>query len=147
VFINGLILKQRAKQYIAQQPELRRGYDSYWKGWLSYGSIPWVIMMIGDVSGQTESIFDYFQPSAMNPIVLLFHASIIVLWALAIRWIYFKNGAEFFEAHPGLIRKSSLNGTSNVTAQQVKLFFPVMLLGGIAGMIMMWIVDFPTPQF
>ena len=144
---NGLILKYRSKKYTAEKPELEDGYDKYFKGWLFYGNIPWVIMMIGNLSGMTQNTFEYFNPKAMNAIVLVFHFSIILLWVLSVRWIYFKNGAEFIETHPGLIQKSSLSGNTNVTAKQIKLFFPLMLLGGIAGMIMMWIMDFPTPQF
>ena len=143
---NGLILKYRSKKYIAEKPELEEGYDKYFKGWLFYGNIPWVIMMIGDLSGVTQNTFEYFNPRAMNPIVLAFHFSIIILWALSVRWIYFKKGAEFIEAHPGLIQKSSFSGNTNVTAKQVKLFYPLMLLGGVVGMIMMWLIDFPTSQ-
>ena len=144
---NGLILKYRSKKYITQNPELENGYDKYIKGLLIYGNIPWVIIMIGNLSGITQNFFENFNPKAMNPMVLIFHFSIIVLWVLSVRWIYFKNGAEFIEKHPGLIQKSSFSGNTNVTAKQIKLFFPLMLLGGITGMIMMWIADFPMPQF
>ena len=144
---NGLVLKHRSKKYIAENPELEEGYDKYFKGLLFYGNIPWVIMMIGDLSGVTQNTFEYFNPKAMNPMVLVFHFSIIVLWVLSVRWIYFKDGAEFIVTHPGLIQKSSFSGKTNVTVKQIKFFFPLMLFGGIAGMIMMWIIDFPTPQF
>ena len=144
---NGLILKYRSKKYIAQNPELADGYDKYFKGWLIYGNIPWLIMMIGNLSGMTQNTFEYFNPIALNPLVLFFHFSVIVLWVLSLRWIYFKNGAEFIEKHPGLIQKTSLSGNTNVTAKQIKFFFPFMLMGGIFAMIMMWIMDFPIPQF
>ena len=144
---NGLILKHRSKKYIDENPELEEGYDKYFKGWLIYGNIPWVIMMIGNLSGMTQNTFEYFNPKAMNPMVLVFHFSIVILWILSVRWIYFRNGAEFIEDHPGLIQKSSFSGNTNVTAKQIKLFFPLMLLGGIAGMILMWVMDFPAPQF
>ena len=144
---NGLILKYRSKKYIAQNPELEDGYDNYFKGWLFYGNIPWVIMMVGNLSGITQNTFEYFNPKAMNPMVLTFHFSIIILWVLSVRWIYFKNGAKFIETHPGLLQKSSFSGNTNVTAKQFKLFLPLMLLGGITGMELMWFIDFPTPEF
>lgn len=144
---NGLILKYRSKKYIAEKPELEEGYEHFFKGWLFYGNTPWVIMMIGNLSGMTQNTFDYFNPKAMNPMVLIFHFSIIVLWVLSVRWIYFKNGAEFIESHPGLLQRSSFRGNTNVTAKQIKLFFPLILFGGIVGMIMMWIIDFPNLQF
>ena len=147
IIANAVILKYRSKKYVAQNPELEQGYDKYIKGLLIYGNIPWLIMMVGNLIGSTQNTFEYFNPNSMNPMVLIFHFSIIVLWALGVRWIYFKNGAEFIEAHPGLVQKSSMNGNTNVTAKQVKMSFPIMLAGGIFGMAMMWIMDMPTPQF
>ena len=144
---NGLIFKSRSKKYIREKPELEEGYNKYIKGWMIYGNIPWIIMMIGNLSGLTQNTFEYFNLRAMNPIVLLFHLSIIVLWILVVRWVYFKKGAEFFENHPGLIQISSFKGNTNVTAKQVYLLVLIMLLGGIGGMIMMWFMNFPPPQF
>jgi len=144
---NGFILKYRSKKYIAQNPELDEGYRNYFKGWMFYGNLPWVIMMLGNLSGITQNTFEYFNPKAMNPMVLVFHFSIIVLWVLGIRWIYFKSGAEFIEAHPGLIQKSNFSGNSNVTAKQIKIFVPLMIFGGIAGMVLMWVMDIPDLPF
>ncbi len=144
---NGLIFKYRSKKYIARNPELKEGYDKFYKGIMIYGNIPWIIMMVGNITGITQNIFEYFSPRDMNPMVLIFHFSILVLWILGVRWIYFKNGAEFIEAHPGLVQRSSFNGPTDVTAKQIKLFFPLILLGSIVGMAMMWIVDIPSPQF
>ncbi len=144
---NGLIFKYRSKKYIAQNPDLREGYDKFYNGIMVYGNVPWVIMMIGNLTGVTHNTFEYFSPRDMNPMVLLFHFVILVLWIMAVRWIYFKDGAEFIEAHPGMIQRSGFGGTADVTAKQIKIFFPLILLGSIAGMAMMWIVDFPTPQF
>lgn len=109
-----------------------------------------MIIAAGNISGVADNVLEYFNPDQMNPVVLVFHVSIIVLWALSVWWIYFKNDAEFIEKHPGLIQTSSfsgISGTSNVTAKQFRLFFPLMLLGGIAAVIMMWVMNFPSPQF
>ena len=140
IIVNGLILKHRSKKYIAQNPELEKGYDTYFKGLLFYGNIPWVIMMIGDLSGLTQNIFEYLTPKAMNPIVLIFHFSIISLWILCARWIYFKKGAEFFESHPGLVQKKGFGGNANLTAKEVRLFFSLILVGNMVGMMIMWLM-------
>lgn len=95
----------------------------------------------------TSNLADYFNPGAMNSIVLFFHASIVALWILGIYWIYFNNGAEFIEKHPGLITKKALTKDPNPSAKQVKICFPLMLFGGITGMAMMWIMDVPAPKF
>lgn len=140
---NALILKYRSNKYIQSNPELKEGYDKFFKGILFYGNIPWVIIGIGQLAGLTQDIFEYFEPRDMNPIVLVFHAAMVVLWILSVRWIYFKGGAEFMERHPGLLRKSAFT-SDTVTAKQVKLFFPLMLAGGIVAMVMMWVVDLST---
>jgi len=147
VVANALILKYRAGKYIAQKPELKEGYDKLFKGILIYGNIPWVIMMIGNLSGKTRFVFEYFQPREMNPIVLVFHFSIVVIWILSIWWIYFQDGANFIETHPGLFKKKGFGGNTDLTAKEVKLFFPLALLGGVGGIVAMWVVDFPKLPF
>jgi len=144
---NAFIIKFRAKKYIAKNPDLETGYENLFKGIILFGNIPSVIIAIGNLSGMTNNIFDFFNPRAMNPVVIIFHASIIILWILGIRWIYFRNGAAFLKSHPGLIQKRGFNDNADVTAEQIKIFFPLMLLGGIIGMIMMWVMEIPTPVF
>ena len=144
---NGLYLRVRSKEYIRQNPALQAGYDKYFRGWLIYGNIPWVIIGIGNLSGMTSNIFDYFNPKTLNPMVLLFHASIIVLWILAVYWIYFKNGAEFIEKHPGLIVKQYPSSDRNPSVSSIKILSPLILFGGVVTMVMMWVIDFPTPKF
>ena len=138
--INAYILKSRSHKYIATNPELKDGYKKMFNGLLFYGNVPWIIIGIGNLTGLTNSTFDYFAPRQLNPIVLLFHLAVVVLWLLSIKWIYFKNGAEFLEQHPGLLRPSQ-------TARQIRIFFPMMLLGGIIGMILMWVKNPSIPIF
>ena len=141
--MNGFLLKNRLKEYIQKKPELQKGYDDYVKGYLIFLNIPWIIMGIGNLSGLTNDIQEFFTPRLMNPIVLTFHASLVICWTLSFRWIYFKNGAEFIEKHPGLVERPSLSGNSTVTARQVKIFYPLMLLVGIFALVMMWTMDNP----
>lgn len=135
---NAFYLKYQSKKHIAEKPELEDGYEKVFKGILTLGSLPWLIIMVGSLSGMTKSIFEYLNPSSLNPIVLIFHGMIILLMLLSTWWIYFKSGAEFLEEHPGLFKKSSFSGKTNMTAKQIKLFFPLTLIGGIIGLVMMW---------
>jgi hypothetical protein len=81
---NALTLKFRSKKYIAQNPALEEGYKKIFKGFIIFGNIPWIIVAFGNLTGLTNSIFDFFNPGALNPVVLIFHASIIVLWVLSV---------------------------------------------------------------
>jgi hypothetical protein len=144
---NVFLLKQRSKKYILENPELEKDYDYYIKKFLIFGNIPWIIIGIGILTGMVDNISEYFRPREMNPIVLVFYASFIVIYIVLIRWIYFKNGAEFIEKNPDFARKTNFGGKKKVTAKQVKMFFPLILLAGIIFMITMWIIDFPIADF
>jgi hypothetical protein len=137
--INAFVLKSKSKDYIRANPQLEKGYNDMFKATITIANIPWVIMGIGSLTGMTKSADEFFHPSQLNPIVLVFHLSTIIILLLGIRWIYFKKGAEFLELHPGLIGKRGFSGTTtDVSAKQVKLFFAVALIGAAIGMVMMW---------
>jgi hypothetical protein len=145
---NALFLKYRSREHVRLKPELKEGYDKFFKGIIIYGNIPWVIVAIGNLCGITNNLFEYFNPKLLNPAVLVFHGSVIALWLVSIYWVYFNGGAEFIERHPGLFNKKGFEGKrTEITAKQVKLFLPLMLAGGVAALAMMWVVDFPAPQF
>ncbi len=142
---NAFILKNYSQKYIAEDPTLKKGYDDYFKGILFYGNIPWIIMGIGCLTGLTNGIPEYSSPREMNPVVLALDFSIIILWVLSFRWIYFRNGAEFLERHPGIFfRPTILNKNGKVTARDIKRRYSFILLCWI---IMMWIMDFPASNF
>lgn len=128
---NTYLFYNRAKPYIEKDPTLENGYRKITLYSLSLGNIPWLIMGIGNIVGFTHNTFEYLNPNQLKPIVLAFHASIIILWICLIIWIYFMNGAEFLEKHPGLLRH-------NPTAKHIKFMTPIMLLGSIIAIIMMW---------
>lgn len=142
--VNAYVMRYRSNKYIAESPELEAGYDKLLKGMIFYGNIPWVIIGIGIMTGLANSVIDFLNPRSMKPIVLIFHLSIIVLWGLSIRWLYFKKGAEFLEKHRGFIQVHGFGHRADVSASQIKSFFPIVLIGGIGGMIAMWFIEIPT---
>lgn len=145
---NAFTLKKKTAKYILEKPERRSGYDSIFKNYLIFGTIPWLIIGIGNLTGATSSVFEYFQPAKMNPIVLLFHFSIVVIWILAIRFIFFNDGAKFLEDHPGVVVINSFgNVNENPTAKTIKLLTGIMIIVGIIGMTIMWFSVFPFPKF
>ncbi len=142
--LHGIILKIRSIKYIKDNPDLEYGYNKLFKGVILYGNIPWAIMGIGNILHITTKVSDYFNPKSLNPSVLLFHASIIVIWILTIRWVYFNNGANFLSKHPGLFGRFGIGSSpKELTEVQIKIYLGLCLLGGLGGMIMMWIVEFP----
>jgi hypothetical protein len=122
-FFNAMWIRSNAQEYIARDPALKDGYDKMIKVYIILLNIPLIIIAIGSFTGITKSVFDYLRPKTLNPAVLVFHTYIIVLWVWSIFWIYFQNGAEFLERHPGLIRVSNFKTNIYPTAKQIKLFF------------------------
>jgi hypothetical protein len=77
---------------------------------------------------------------------LVFFVSVFTLWIVAARWIYFGDGARKIAEHH-LLTIYGPRGVSPLTESRVKLFLGLGLLGGIAGVIMMLIMDVPIPKF
>ena len=147
IVVNVIFFKFRFKKFILKSPELEKGYNKLIIGFLLFSIIPVVIIMIGNLSGITQNVFEYLIPRNLNPMVLIFHGYIVLMWILSIWWVYFKKGAEFIEMHPGLIQTRGFKGGGYATAKQVKMFLPLMILGGVIGLAMLWFSDIKLPDF
>ena len=144
--INAFVMRHRSKEFIVASPELTPGYNKLFYGMMFFGNIPWIIAGIGVLIGTTDGIFDYLNPRDLNPMVLIFHFSIIILWILFVWWIYFGRGAEFIEDHPGFLQVHLFGRMYSPSARQIKVLFPLILIGGIACMILLWMIDIPFPS-
>ena len=131
--LNAFILKTRSKKFMKDNPELEEGYDRLFKGYLIYMNIPWVIMGVGMLLGGVPSTFSYLTPARIsNPFIIVFHATIVILWILSIWWLYFKDGAEFLVKYKGVFNRDFQS------PMVIKVFFGIALIFGVAGMIFMW---------
>ena len=146
IFVNAFIMRKRADSYIEINPELKSGYDKLFKNFLIFANIPWLIMGIGDLTGFTNGVFEFLMPRQLNPIVLIFHASIITLWGLGSYWIYIKDGAEFLAKHPGFLNTGEPSKTDKVNKNTVKFMWTLIVLGGIIGEILMWNMNGTTTR-
>ena len=138
--INGLVWWVKAQPKIKNDPTLLPGYKNLIKGWLIYGNIPWLIMGAGILSGSVENVPSYFNPKN-GAFVILFYASIVVLWIASIYWVFFKNGVEKLMRHPGIL---SPKIKSPIV---IKAYFILAILGGIAGLSVMIFGNIPTLSF
>lgn len=141
--INELRIRKKAKSFIEAHPDSEEEYYKFWWKYLILENIPWLIIAIGDITGMTENVFEFFFPRLLNPIVLLFHFNIIVLWIISIYWVYFDNGAEFLATFPNRFNSGQPNGKIN----NIKIFFALMLIFGITAEIFMWIHKGLPPKF
>ncbi|MEP6670314.1 MAG: hypothetical protein ABJF10_14230 [Chthoniobacter sp.] len=134
---NAFALRARARTYILQKPELAGGYQRLFKGFLFWWSLPWIVMGIGIEWGGVPSIFSYFRPRDGNPFVVGWFAVIAVEWILGFYWLFARRGAEFLIEHPGLLRGPSQSPAT------IRLFYCLMVAGGVLGLIFLFVMDIP----
>lgn len=141
--INVVHLRLRVNKDIASFPDKKNGYDTFFLLWLIYTIIPIIILMLGDISGSVHFLFEYLNPRSKNPFVMALYIFIISSWIL-IGWaIYFNGGAEFIEKHPAIMRKGRFSNKKNLSAKQIKLRFPLLLLFGLLIIILFYYNDMP----
>lgn len=147
-FVNVYITKSRIQEYIDRDPWLKPGYDKFLLGYSLFVSIPLLVMATGNFTGLSNGPFDYFNPKALHPIVLVFHFSIVTLYIFLAYWIFLNNGADFLARHPGLIYYNWFGTRKDVTTVKgLKSFFALIIISGLGGLAMLWIFNIPTPVF
>ena len=96
-------------------------------------------MGVGNAAGLTNGL-EFLNPKAMNPVVLAFHFSIVVILLFLFVWVLFKNGAEMIAKHPGLIDVRIPGFAETPSPMLIKVLFSFMLFTVISAEIIMWIV-------
>lgn len=112
LWINGAVLWLRSRADIKEHPFKEATYRELIRNFVLYGSVPWLIMGGGLLSGQIKEIDEYILPHLTNHMfVWAFYSSSWVLIARLSYWFYFKQGAEILFHHQALLRRrhSSLN--------------------------------------
>src|SRR5262252_1879017 len=135
--LNAYSLRSRGQKEVDRNPELAEGYARLFKGYLILINLPWLVMGLGILVGSTRDVFDYLDPRAGNVYVMLFHITTIVLYALGAYWVYFAGGAEFLVRHPGAMN------IDVKSPRALKLFYGLMLLGGMVAEVAMWLLRPP----
>ncbi|MBI1296064.1 hypothetical protein GC175_14010 [bacterium] len=138
--LNYVIAGRRARHLAGDDPQRQAWYARILRVYFGALCILFLIMGVGIVFGGVPTVFHYFRPQDGNPYVLLFFAANIVLYALAVYWIFLRNGAEQLAAHPGAIMQLK-------DPRQIKLVALLALVGGIAALVMITRLDFPVDAF
>jgi len=138
-FFNAGVFRARARQHIAENPELLEGYRTITKGFVTWGNLPWVVMGVGCVFGGVHSVFDFFRPRDGNAFVLAFFVSVFLLWVLGTYWLAFRCGAEMLVKHPGLLNVN-LKST-----RAVMVYWFLSLAGGVVAVVLMFLRTMPLP--
>ena len=120
VAIGGLILhaciwRHRGRPYIAQNPELEKGYRWLTRQFVIWNSITWLVMGLGVIFGGVPSVWFYMipllrllgvtTPPIPKPLdfwLFAAYASGSLVEAIKTYWFWFLGGAEMLVKHPGL---------------------------------------------
>ena len=101
---------------------------------IGLSTIPWWVMGLGQVTGSTSTVWEYFRPQDMNPFVLGFVGSVFAMSLAVAYWVFLRGGArktiEF-----KLMHAQGFSGSKPLTERQVKLFAgfgPLFVLAWIA---------------
>jgi hypothetical protein len=135
--INGAIWWRRAQPHIRANPALRTGYRALIRGWLIWGNLPWLLMGAGILFGGVPTVFHFFNPRN-GPFVVAWYLTVVALWIASAYWIFLRRGAETLLAYPGLL---------NLPPDRpwvVKGYFLLCLAGGVFGLLMMVVSNFPV---
>lgn len=118
--------------------------DLYARRFAVGAAAPWFVMGLGQLSGQTRSVFDYLRPQDTNPFVLAWIALVLLLSALQGWWIAFGGGAEKVRDLDllALVLPHGPRPRSIVLIKAVALLGPVFVLVWVVALIGM---DAPPP--
>jgi hypothetical protein len=100
--LSALVWRFRGRRHIEQHPELCEGYNKLTRGLAVWGSIPWLLVGLGQLTGGVTSPDEYLRPSEANPWVLAPYLAAICIWAAFLWWLFRRGGAQVIADHPGL---------------------------------------------
>ena len=114
---------------------LRAERTRYLQRLIGASALPWLVMGLGQLTGSTTSVWDYFRPQDLNVFVVAFVGCVFVLSLILSYWVFFMDGArKATELKLGWTH--GFSGTAPMTERQVKLFAglgPLFVIAWIAG--------------
>ncbi|HUJ72542.1 MAG TPA: hypothetical protein VLZ30_09875 [Verrucomicrobiae bacterium] len=134
---NAVCFRVRAREHAREHPELADGYAALIRGWLLWGSLPWLVMAAGLEFGHVPNIWHYFRPRGGNPFVLAWYACVVVLWILGLYWVFRRGGAEMLADHSRIFR-GDLSSPG-----KVKLVCLLCVAAGVAAFLFLLLMDVP----
>ncbi len=139
--VNGLVMRRRARNDIAEHPERAEGYNRLIRWYIFWANVPWGIMGIGITVGSVPTVVHYLAPREGNPWVTAFYGSVIAVWGLVCCWVFFLEGAEMLVEHPRFLFPNASSPA------RVKLYSVLLGVGMLFLIIMLFLADTPVPEW
>lgn len=61
-FLNAGIFRIRSRKHIRERPGLAEGCSTIWKGFMTWGNIPWIVMEYGMIVGRVADVLFFQAP-------------------------------------------------------------------------------------
>lgn len=136
LFANAIYLHFRFRSKYEEFPERKKGYQQIilWYSCFCIGAL--AIFAVGDL------IFDDNFLDKKHSLMQYVLYSYGIAWSvLCLIWIYFLNGVDFLEKHPGLVRVRIFSDYREITDRfWLKFIFTAFPVGGIVMAIIRMIV-------
>ncbi len=146
-FVNAYIIYSKGTKGLDPDSELIEGYKKLAYFFAFVFNIPFIIMLVGCLSGNVTDMLDFFKPWQMNPYVVGFYVGALVIYLYILYFIFFQGGAEFLIKHRNLLTKVQvLNSEIQLTESMIKVFSVVMVIFGISIMAILWLNVFQLPN-
>lgn len=94
---------------------------TYLRTFAIVGALPWVIMGVGQLSGETPTVWHYFRPQDRSPFVLAWLAAVFVISCLFAWWVFVKGGVKKVVEF-NLMAALGQHGAKSPSENMVKLF-------------------------
>lgn len=138
---NAFMWWRRGNEARRTNPELAPGYRTMVRGLAAWGSVPWLVMGVGILTGHAENVTDYLDPRGRPPLVHAWFASVVLVWIVGTNWLIRRGGAEALVRHPGLLNGPILNATV------LKVLWVLTLSSGIVAVTLSYVIGFQIPAF
>ena len=107
-------------------------------------ALPWVLMGVGQLTGSTPTVLDYFRPLDGNPFVIAWVALVFAVSYLLAGWVLFAGGAEKVR-DLNLLSVAGLSGHKPPTLQAVKAIAAIGIILPPVWLLMVIAADTTVP--
>ena len=105
---------------------------------------PWVLMGVGQLSGSTPTVLNYFRPQDGNPFVIAWVALVFAVAYLLAGWVLFAGGAEKVR-DLNLLSVAGLSGHQPLSLQAIKAIAAIGIMLPPVWLLMVMTADTIVP--
>ena len=105
-FILGLAIFWRleANDRIVSDPSLKKPLNRLYSGFAFWTSLPFLLMGLGILTGNVESVFHYLVLGTDKSFVIASQVFLFALDVLFIYWVFFRDGDQLIALHTELVQ-------------------------------------------